>query len=170
MARLMNLKIKESISELSEIQKKQPSIKAERRVLCLILLKSNKFSKQELLADYLGIGRQCLVRWLSLYRKSGIDGILLSPSRSKPSKIITQEIHQGLSAKVKDATNPLFGYWDAQRWIREEFNTEVKYHWLRAYMIKHFKTKLKSPRKSHLNKGEQAAESFFKTASYARRD
>ncbi len=170
MGRLMKLEITESISELKKIQKRQSSIKAERRVLCLILLKSNKFSKQESLADYLGVGRQCLVQWLSLYRKSGIDGILLSSSRNKPSKIITPEMHQGLYEKVIDAQNPLLGYWDAQNWIKEEFKTEVKYHWLRAYMIKHFKTKLKSPRKSHIKKDEQAVESFFKTTSYSRGD
>ena len=164
----MNLEITESISELKKIQKKQISIKAERRVICLILLKSKKFPKQELLADYLGIGRQCLVHWLSLYRKLGIEGILLSPSRTKPSKIITKEVHQGLSVKVNDAKNPLLGYWDAQRWVKEEFGVEVTYHWLRVYMIKNFKTKLKSPRKSHIKKDEQAAESFFKTASDTR--
>lgn len=168
MGRLMNLEITESISELKKIQKRQPSIKAERRVLCLILLKSNKFSKQELVAEYLGVGRQCLVNWLSLYRKLGIDGILLSSSRNKPSKIITPKIHQGLCDKVKDATNPLLGYWDAQRWVREEFGVEVNYNWLRVYMIKHFKTKLKSPRKSHIKKEDQAIETFFKTTQYAK--
>jgi len=40
MGRLLNLKITESILELKKIQKRQVSIKAERRILCLILLKS----------------------------------------------------------------------------------------------------------------------------------
>jgi hypothetical protein len=52
---------------------------------------------------------------LSLYLKFGIDGILLSTSRAKPSKIITPTIHQGLSDKVRDFKNLLLGYWDAQR-------------------------------------------------------
>lgn len=163
MGRLMNLEITESITELKKIQKKQLSIKAERRVLCLILLKSEKFPNQELLAEYLGIGRQCLVHWLSLYRKLGIEGILLSPSRTKPSKIITPQIHEGLALKVKDAKQPLLGYWDAQRWVKEEFGVEVTYHWLRVYMIKYFKTKLKSPRKSHIKKDEGQQETFLKT-------
>jgi hypothetical protein len=81
----------------------------------LDFVKVNKFTKQASLAHYLGVGRQCLVQRLSLYRKSGIDGILLSTSRAKPSKIITPTIHQGLSDKVRDFKNPLLGYWDAQR-------------------------------------------------------
>jgi len=160
----MGFEIKESLVELNVLQKKQTSIKAERRITCLILLKSNKFSKQELVAEYLGVGRQCVVTWLSLYRQHGIEGIILNASRNKPSKIITQEVHAALSVKVKDATDPLLGYWDAQRWVNEKFDIKIQYHWLRLYMIKHFKTKLKTPRKSHIKKEELAEENFFKTA------
>ena len=42
----------------------------------------------------------------------------------------------------------------------------VKYHWLSAYMIKCFKTKLKSPRKSHYKKDDQAVKAFLKTSCY----
>ena len=45
------------------------------------------------------IQKRQVVHWLSLYRKMGIDGILLSPSRNKPSKIITEEIHQAYQLK-----------------------------------------------------------------------
>lgn len=63
MGRLMNLKFAESISEL---KKRQSSIKAERRVLCLILLKSNKFSKQALQLPHLG--RHWRILWLQSNR------------------------------------------------------------------------------------------------------
>lgn len=42
--------------------------------------------------------------------------------------------------------------------------------WFRKYMIFHFKTKLKSQRKSHYKKDEQAIETFFKTPKYASSD
>ncbi len=163
MGRTVSFEVKESILELKKLQKQQPNLKSERRITCLVLVKSKKFSKQELIADYLGVGRQCVVDWLSLYRKFGIEGILLSPTRKKPSLIITPEIHKGLSIKVKDARNPLLGYRDAQQWVEENFSVKVTYHLLRKYMIKNFNTKLKSPRKSHIKKDEHAVANFLKT-------
>jgi transposase len=163
------LVIKESVLELKKIAKKQFSLRTQRRVNCLLFIKTSKFKTRQHLADYLCVHIRTQERWILEYKQAGINAMLSDKPKNKPSKIITQEIHQGLSTKVKDATNPLLGYWDAQRWVREEFNTEVTYHWLRAYMIKHFKTKLKSPRKSHIKKDERAAESFFKIASYTRK-
>ncbi len=125
-------------------------------------MKTNKFKTHRLIAAYLGICRQTLVLWITRYRKLGIEGILLNATRAKKSKIITPETHQGLSEKLKDAKHSLRGYWDAQQWVLSHYGVEVKYHWLSAYMIKHFKTKLKSPRKSHYKKDDQAVKSFLK--------
>ena len=139
----------ERLETLKELQAKQRNIKAEKRILCLILLKTNKFKTHQLIAAYLGICRQTLVLWIARYRKLRIEGILLSSTRAKKSKIITPEIHQGLSEKLKDAKHSLRGYWDAQQWGLSHYGGEVKYHWFSAYMIKYVKTKQKSPRKSH---------------------
>jgi len=158
------LVIPESLEELKLLQSKQHSVKSEKRILCLILLKSKKFKTQGEVAGYLGVCRQSLVKWLTKYRKLGIQGIIIKPTRDKKSKIITSSIHQGLSEKLKDSKNPLRGYWDAQRWVFENYNVTIQYHWLRVYMINHFKTKLKSPRKSHYKKDEQAIDAFLKTS------
>ena len=164
MGRQSKLVISESISELKLLQNKQPNIKSEKRILCLILLKGKKFSTQAQVADYLGVCRQSLVGWLTLYRKFGIEGIIINPKRNKPSKIITAAIHQGLASRVRCSENPFLGYWDAQSWVMENYNVKIQYHWLRVYMIKHFKTKLKSPRKSHYKKDDKAVDAFLKTS------
>ena len=111
------IKVSDSLETLKELQANQRNIKSEKRILCLILLKTNKCKTQQLIADYLGICRQTLVLWIARYRKLGIEGILLSSKRAKKSKIITPEIHQGLSEKLKDAKHSLLGYWDAQQWV-----------------------------------------------------
>ena len=99
-------------------------------------------------------------RWLTKYRKSGVSSIAIKPTRNKKSKIITSEVHQGLKKKLEDSNNPLKGYWDAQNWVLTEFGIQVQYHWLIQYLIKHFKTKLKTPRKSHYKKENQAIDAF----------
>jgi transposase len=48
----------------------------------------------------------------------------------------------------------------------EQYGVEVNYHRIREYLIKHFKTKVKRPRKSHIQKDPQAEEAFFKTTQH----
>jgi transposase len=103
---------------------------------------------------------------LTKYREQGIAFLLADEPKVRPSKIITPEIHDALKAKVNSSDSPFLGYWEAQQWVEDTFNVKIKYHWLRKYLITHFKTKLKSPRKSHYKKDEQAIEAFFKTAKH----
>ncbi|MCL5126869.1 hypothetical protein [Algibacter sp. L4_22] len=88
---------------------------------------------------------------------------LLTDKPKKKSKIITKEIHDGLSKRLNSNAHGFLGYWDAQQWVLSQYNVDVKYHLLRQYLIKHFKTKLKSPRKSHYKKDDQAVNTFLKT-------
>jgi transposase len=53
---------------------------------------------------------------------------------------------------------------ELKRWIEEQFNKEVKYNTLLKYSIKNFGSKVKTARKSHVKKDEQAVESFKKTS------
>lgn len=165
MGRHSTLQISESVEELKKLKLQQPNLKSEKRIECLLLLKEERFSTQGELADYLGVCRQNMVKWLTVYRKSGIIAMLPRGTRNRSSKIFTPEIHQGLQAKMLDTTSPLLGYWDAQRWVLDTYGVEVNYFWLRKYLIKHFKTKLKTPRKSHIKKDGKAVEAFLKTAN-----
>ena len=89
--------------------------------------------------------------------------MLTDKPKNKKSKIISQEIHDGLKKRVYDVNNSFLGYWDAQRWVASEYGVEVKYQRIREYLIKHFGTKVKSPRKSHVKKDKEDEASFLKT-------
>lgn len=163
MGKVSKLRVIQTEQELIKLKRSQTDLQSEKRIECLLLLKSKRFSTQKLTADYLGISRQTIVRWITAYNKDGIAGILPKKTRDKKSKIFTAEIHKGLADKVSNAQDPLLGYWDAQRWVLENFGVQVNYHWLRQYLIKHFKTKLKTPRKSHVKKDDKAVQAFLKT-------
>lgn len=60
------------------------------------------------------------------------------------------------------------GYWDAQQWILGEYGVEVNYQRVREYLIKHFGTKVKRPRKSHIDKDPNGEATFFKTTPHLR--
>lgn len=124
---------------------------------------SQRLKTRKELADYLNISPRTQQRWTKQYVGHGIEGLLIDEPKNLKSRIITQEIHQGLSEHVNSSTEPFLGYWEAQSWVFKQYGVEVKYHLLRHYLIQHFKTKLKSPRKSHYKKDVEAEKAFLKT-------
>lgn len=163
MGKTAYLDIKESISELKILLVNKSSLKEEKRLKSLLLIKSGKFKTRQEVADNLFVHIRTLERWLNNYKEGGIDQMITDKPRNKGSKIITSEMHHALSARVNDSANPFLGYWDAHHWIKEEFGVDVKYHRIREYLIQHFKTKLKTPRKSHYKKDDVAEKAFLKT-------
>jgi len=163
MGKKAHFDIQESMPELRKLLAKRKSLQEEKRIKCLIAIKSGKFGTRQELADYSGIHIRTLERWINNYKSGGIFEMLSDKPKNKQSKIITKEIHQGLEQKVNDSHNPFRGYWDAQNWVKQEYGLEIKYQRIREYLIQHFHTKTKSPRKSHIKKDKQAEEAFLKT-------
>jgi transposase len=128
------------------------------------LIKSNRFKTRKSLTDYLGITTRTGERWTQKYKTKGIEGLLSDAPKKLKSRIITPEIHQGLSKRVNSSEDPFLGYWDAVQWVQNQFGVDVQYHNLRRYLIQHFKTKLKTPRKSHYKKDDKAVDAFLKTS------
>ena len=164
MGRQAKISVKESLEELKEFYKKQTNYKLKLRLKALMYTKENKYKTQTILATHLGVGYSSLKRWFKLYREEGLSSYLKIRSGGYKPSIITADIHQKLEQKLTDSSNPLKGYWDAQQWIKDNLGLEIKYNTLRTYLIRHFKTKIKTPRKSHYKKDEQAIEAFFKTS------
>jgi transposase len=162
--------VKESLAELKRVRARQKTMRGEKRVLALIHIKTGRYATRGKLAEGLGVHIRTLERWMRQYAEDGIDAMLADMPRPKPSKIITDEMREGLRQRVNDPTAPFLGYWEARQWVLKEYGTDVSYHWLRAYMIKHFSTKVKRPRKSHVKKDPEAMEAFFKTPVRAERD
>jgi transposase len=160
------LAIKESDLELKKLLAKQQTLKGEKRLKCLLAIKSDKFGTREELATSFGIHIRTLERWLVAYRDGGVEMLLKDKPKNKTSKIITPKMHKGLSQRVHDPNNPFLGYWDAQDWVKQEYGVDVKYQRIREYLIQHFKTKPKTPRKSHYKKDVETEEAFLKTPEY----
>jgi len=163
MGRPMTTEIKESVEELKKIRSKQRTLRHEKRIMLLILIRSGECDSQTSAAKQLGISRKTANRIMKTYRETGLASLSRADKRRRCSKFITPEIHQGLEVKLRDGGDPLKGYWHAQQWVGEEFGSEIAYNTLRTYIIKHFKTKLKRPRKSHYKKDPKAKEAFLKT-------
>jgi len=164
MARISKLRVSESVQELKILLRKESYFKNIPRLQALINIKENKFRTREELGDHLGVKRRTIEKWLSDYRLGGLDKMMLSGKRNRKSSMITEEIHKGLEQKVMDREQGFSSYVEAQNWIALEYDVELKYNTVREHLIRHFKTKIKSPRKSHVNKDNKAVETFLKTA------
>jgi transposase len=163
MPKQAEIEIKEDFDYLKKLRKEESNHRLKTRIQSLILTKENKFSRRIDLANHLGIGIASLDRWTRVYKESGLESMLTISNGGKRRNSVPKEVHEGLEKKVFDSNNPFLGYWDATLWVKENYGIEIKYNTLRTYLIRHFKTKLKEPRKSHYKKDEQAIEAFKKT-------
>lgn len=164
MSKAREFKIKESEEELRLLQKKEVKPHYSRRIYWLSVLKEKRFRTREEVSNYIGISRKTQERWIQKYIAGGMSSLLSDEDRNKKSKIITPEIHSGLSSRLNDSKDPFLSYSAAQDWVKEKYDVEIKYHFLRYYLIQHFKTKLKSPRKSHYKKDQAEVDDFLKNS------
>ena len=154
--------IKESDLELDKLLKSTKDLRVRMRIMFLILRYSPRFKNHKELAEYLGISSRSLFRWEDVYNESGLYQMLKISNGGKRREVVTQEIHAGLKIKLNDSLNPFLSYNRAIKWVKSEYNIDIKYNTLRTYMKRHFGTKLKTPRKSHYKKDEEAIEVFKK--------
>ena len=164
------VEIKESYSELQQVLGSTVNYRLKLRIQSLILTKEEKFKDRKELAQFLGVSKGTLQRWTETYEESGLSGLLTISSGGDRKTIISESIHLKIKEKLEDSENPLRGYWDAVEWLKDHHQVEINYYTLRKYMIKHFHSKLKTPRKSHYKKDEQAIEAFKKTTGSSRVD
>jgi transposase len=160
--------IKESISTLEKALKASTNFKVRQRIQTLIFLKRDRFKRQVELAEYIGVGHSTLKSWIKQYKEFGFDSLITLKSGGNYKGVINESLHKALEAKAHDSENPLLGYWHAVQWVKANFGQTIKYQTLRAYLIRHFKTKKKHPRKSHYKKDKQALEVFKKTPKHPR--
>lgn len=160
--------VKESISQLRQLQKKATPLIAPRLRVLIAIKKAGEqgISKREL-AEMVGVNHNSVQTWRNSYIAGGIEA-LCSHGRTgfKPS-VFTPAEHAAIEAKLRDPKNGLRGYVELQEWVEKEFAKSVKYNTLLKYSIKNFGSKIKVARKSHVKKDEKAVDSFKKTSRKA---
>jgi len=164
MGRQSKIIVKEDLKYIQTLHKSEKNSQLKRKLRCLIYTKEKKYPTQKILAENIGVDYATVKRWLKQYSEETLESYLSIKRGGNRESVVSKDLHNALSKKMSSSSNPLKGYWEVQIWIKKEFDIEIKYHTIRSYLIRHFKTKLKSPRKSHYKKDEQAIEAFFKTS------
>jgi len=157
--------VKETINELRSLQRKN-GVLIGKRLLMLIEIKKHEktgISKREL-SRITGINHNSIVKWRRLYNSEGISS-LLKHGRVGGFRIsiLTQEEHLLIEEKLKDPKNGIRGYVELLNWVNKELSKDLKYITLLKYTERHFGTKIKVARKSHVKKDDLKVEDFKKS-------
>lgn len=165
MASALFIPITETLKELRSLQKRSSPM-ISPRIKMLILMKEageKGISKRELMSG-VGASSQSIQNWRAAYKQGGLDALVHNGRKGAAgrSSVFTAEEHHLIEQKLKDPQNGLAGYVELQQWIEEEFKKEIKYNTILKYAIRHFGSKFKVARKSHVKKDEEAVSDFKK--------
>lgn len=164
MSKAKLLIIKENLKELSGLRKHSSDTK-NKRLLMLIELKKEKgnaISKRDL-AKRIGVDPNSITAWKKLYEQNGIDGIMADGRIGFKTSVVSKEEHRKIELKLKDPKNGIRGYVELLDWVKTALSKDMKYITLVKYAERHFGSKIKVARKSHVKKDIVAVETFKKT-------
>ncbi|MBK7740057.1 MAG: helix-turn-helix domain-containing protein [Saprospiraceae bacterium] len=101
-----------------------------------------------------GASSQSIHNWRTAYKNGGMEALLHNGRKGKVGKpsIFTLEEHKKIEQKLNDPKNGLAGYVELQQWIEQEFKKEVRYNTILKYAMRHFGSRVKVARKSHVKK------------------
>lgn len=166
MALPFQITVKESVLELRKLQRSNGALIGKRLLMLIEIKRSGKtgISKRELSLKT-GINHNSIVKWRKLYNLSGIEPLLKHGRVGgyKKSIFIKQE-HDKIAIKLNDPKNGIRGYKELLEWVNKEFSKDIKYISLVKYAQRHFGSKIKVARKSHVKKSEEALTTFKKTS------
>ena len=155
--------IQETPSELKQLQTQQKELSKFRKMQGLYLLKTGEVKTVTHLADYLGVHRVTIQKWLKSYRQQGVSGLLSEPEDQggRPKQLEDSAIahlQQRLSQKEKGFRS----YGEIQKWLEDNYQILLNYKTLYHLVRYKLKAKLKVPRRSAAKKNEEEAEAFKK--------
>ena len=166
MALPLQIIVKETTSELRALQRKNGELIGKRLLMLIEIKKHEKtgISKRDLSA-ITGFNHNSIVKWRKQYNKDGIKPLLTHGRIGGFKKsVVSQEEHTKIEKKLKDPNNGIRGYTELLEWVNKELSKDMKYITLLKYTERHFGSKIKVARKSHVKKDDWAVDSFKKTS------
>ena len=166
MALPLQITVIQTIPELRKLQRNSGEL-INKRLLMLIEIKKHEktgISKREL-SRITGINHNSIVKWRKLYNLSGIAPLLKHGRVGGFKKsVVSKEEHKKIAMKLNDAKNGIRGYTELLEWVNKDLSKDMKYITLVKYTERHFGSKIKVARKSHVKKDEEAVGTFKKTS------
>lgn len=161
MALPVAITLKEDADILRNYQSKvSPHLRSRIKMLQGILKGIHKNNE---LAAHTGASLRSIIRWKALYQQGGIELLLNEKRGGDMRSQFDEQSHAKLAQKLANPVESFTSYHQARAWIKEELGIEMSYMATWLYLRRHFGTKLKVGRKSHVKKDEAAAAVFKKS-------
>ncbi len=165
MAQPLQIIIKESIPELRKLQRQHGEL-ISKRLLMLIEIKKheNKGISKRYLSLITGINHNSIVKWRKIYLQSGIEPLLTHGRVGGFKKsVFNKAEHKKIELLLNNPNNGIRGYTELLAWVAKELSKNMKYITLLKYTERHFGSKIKIARKSHVKKDKALVDAFKKT-------
>ncbi len=146
-------RIKERSEELEVMVRKQKNLKLKSRLQMLALLKRGKAKTRQQVADFLGVHRNTVRRWLESYEASAIEGLLKikSTAPKKGQRTIGHSAYEALKKRLQEPKG-FSSYKEIQHWLYENWALSINYMTLHKIVRYRLGAKPKVARKSHIKK------------------
>lgn len=145
--------ISEPVDELEQRVRKERDAQIQRRFHMLLLLKSGEAKSRSAAARYLGVHRNTIANWLTLYEEGGLQKIqeVGTPGPEPGQQSIPSDVMEALKERLAKPEG-VGSYKDIQRWLAEEHDLELCYSTLHGIVRYQIGAKPKAPRPSHPKK------------------
>ena len=150
MRAILNIPVKESMTELKQLQKQHPN-KYKILQMLLILKKKGNTSKNEL-AVLTGASDKSIQTWRTKYQKEGLVTLLKDVRGGNRVGAITAIANEKLAKRLNNPKEGFRSYIEIQQWLQQEFNIEMEYHVVNKFVKRRYGASLKVSRKSHVLK------------------
>lgn len=156
--------IKEGLTVLRSLQRTTgPLISKRLRVLIEIKKHEKTGISKRALSAITGINHNSILKWQNMYLAGGIDSILKHGRIGFKKPVLSIKEHKAIEKKLNDPKNGLRGYVELLEWVTKELLVEIKYNTLVKYAMRHFGSKIKVARKSHIKKDDETVQTFKKS-------
>jgi transposase len=119
--------ILESAEELERRLSTEKRARLRERLQALWMLKSGQFDTREAVADALGVHRHTITRWLTKYRRGGLDELLTIRTRPNRQRVVPARVMRALEEALRSHPEQFASFRDVQSWITDHFGLNVKY-------------------------------------------
>src|SRR4028119_1646621 len=137
--------IRETPEELKTLMRKEKDVLRHEKLQVLYWLKTQTVDSVLSAAVRLGKHRTTIQRWLSSYRKGGIEELLLQKPRSGRPRIMNSETVERLSKELSEPEG-FSSYKEVHEWLTNCCEVKVAYRTVHQWTRYRLKAKLKVPR------------------------
>jgi transposase len=143
--------ITETVENLKQRLQREHDGRKKPRLQMLYLLAGRQAQTRLEVAQLLGVHRNTISHWLTIYETGGLEALLeVYRPAGKPvslSPAVLASLQQALQEPAGFAS-----YEALRQWVQQTHHVEVNYHTLYTIVRTRFRTKLKVPRPSHTKK------------------